>query len=1367
MAQANVTNTLVVPEQSKVAPYFDDYTESKNFHRILFRPGYAVQARELTQVQTILQNQIERFGRHIFVNGSSVIGGKLDIADIVTLNISPEYANTVVNIANFKDKTIRLASGGGQNVLARVIQTSSGTLTAPPALHIKYMTGTEFSPGTIISTSDNVTASIISTSNASSNGTIAFLYDSIYFMQGYFVKVPAQATVLSKHNRVPTAKVGLELNEEFITESADTSLLDPALESSNFQAPGASRYKLTLNLSTRDINSVDDERFIQVARIENGIIKERVTTPIYSEIEEVLARRTYDESGNYIVKPFILSLEESITDSANNFVASISPGKAYLYGYETEIQSQLLFEVPRARDFLSRSAYNLNMNYGNYVLVDNLRGNFNTGMGIVDIHCVTSNLVNTANQQLYNSTKIGTTRLRDLEFFSGGANTAQRTFEFYFLDNKFTTLSSNAGALTIANNQIHLGNTALISTIDNAYTGSTIRITSGASVGDERQILTYNGATRVANVDINFTTPTGPTSNYTVRFDITDADSLYQSRNFTAGATSNAFATISLLSKDNGTYNGNTSIIEPTFTTGFFAYPKSYIRSVTNQSYTYRRTYNSIQFTSGDSSVITASTDEEFTGPTSSSNTSSAVMDNWLVIVTDRLSSSRNVGDQIPITTSVTTSTPEQATLSTGNTSDTFIATVYAKVSASLSGAAPRVKTLVLANTQTFTTEANTGPFVNATGSRTWVYPNSGQVVIQRPSDTTEESLYISDVIDAVKVFATPAFPNTGSTFANTAQDVTDRYVLDIGQKPGFYDHATIKLKPGFANPTDFITVCLRYYRNTNDVGYFSVDSYPSLTSTVIEQGIDIGTGYSLIPRVNGIKLSDAIDFRPVRPNASNTEFFNFSSVRTPVPITDFRSDYSYYLERWDIFSLTLDKKIERIQGISSENPSFPVEPEKSLLLHRMRMRPYTETLRDVFLNTVSHRRYTMKDISNIDRRLKNVEYSVSMSNLEKSADSILIKDVNGLNRTKFGILAESFTSHLLGDTQSSDYRCSIDLNKVITPKEGLMMPMLSSKEISLNIRKDTSRNISIHDDKVMLSYTTVPAITQATATKTTPVAEFLFADFRGSIMCSPEADIWKDQKVLPSTVVSIPPIFVNPNPGDPNLPNDSGPTNRLLLAQTNVLQAGSYIKDGNGVYQTSALSAQSLYSVTTAVADANRFTNYSIDFSSSQGKSAVDRVYDAYLANFNRPPDAQGLAYWASRTVDEKLTDIPGRLEAEMRFVGNVITKELSDINTIVQVNTTPSSTISDRSTVAAGGNIAVDPATSGALDYTAGNSGSVTRDVGPKSDLQGLYLSTFNREADPGGLAYWQGQIASGVSMEQVTAAFVNSAEYQSRPR
>lgn len=1391
MAQANVTNTLVVPAQSKVAPYFDDFDETKNFHRILFRPGYAVQARELTQLQTILQNQIERFGRHIFVNGSSVIGGKLDIADIITLNIQSEYANSEVIISAFKDKTIQLASNT-TNVLARVIQTSPGTTTTPPAIHIKYLTGTEFSPGSIITTTANdVTASIVASSNASSNGTIAFLYDSIYFMQGYFVKVPAQATVLSKHDRAATAKIGLELNEEFITESADTSLLDPALESSNYQAPGASRYKLTLNLAARDINSVDDEKFIQIARIENGVIKEKVETPTYSEIEEVLARRTYDESGNYIVKPFVLRLADSTTDPANNVTGTITAGKAYLYGYETETQSDLKFEIPKARDFRTVSSYDLNMNYGNYILVDNLKGAFNTRMGLVDIHCVTANQVNTTSQAAYQSTKIGTARLRDLNFYSGGANTAARQYEFYFADNKFNTLSKFAGELTVSNNQIHLGNTANVSLVDDAYTGATIKILAGPASGDVRQIISYNGASRVANVDSIFSATTNSNSQFQITFDITDADSFYQSTVYTTGATSNAQATITLSNKSNGSMNGETIVNEPGFLNGFFGYPKLFIKDTSNRSYIYRRVYNTVQFTNGESAVITASTDEEFEGATSTSNTSSTVMDNWLVIVSDKLTSSRNVGDQVLVTTSITNSTPEQATLSTGNTSDSFIATVYAKVNASDFAATPRVKTLVLANTQTFTTETATGPFVNATGSRTWVYPNSGQVVIENPSATDYESLFISDVITCAKIYSTQTMPTAGENISGYL-DVVDRFILDNGQRPSHYDHGAIKVKPGYAAPKGYLIVCLRYFRSTNDVGFFSVDSYPSLTTAIIEEGNNIGTGYTLVPRVAGTKLTDVIDFRPVRPNASNTENYTFSSVRMPVAVTDFRSDYSHYLSRRDLFVLTLDNKILRVSGLSAENPNFPVAPDRSLILHKLLLKPYTETVKDVQISTVNHRRYTMKDISNIDQRLRNVEYAVSLNTLEKKAEDIVIRDANGLDRTKYGILAESFKSHLLGDTVAPDYSCLVDMNGVFRGKPGMMTAKMFPRERNLEVVNNLGRNVSIHDDKVLLSYTTVPAISQVTATKTTPVAEFLFADFRGNIVCVPEADIWKDTKVLAPTVISIPPQIVRPGPGQTVVPypypvtgggGDGGgpekpPGYKLDYDFTVIVNGGSPWYGGIDGYTydpvTGAIGSLSTGGGTnpTAAGFEGQALSYYVERvlnESGRLESGVtvtpellQTISQSYKEVLGRNPEMEGLVYWAGSYIENGWANLSQNESNKIITNGAIASGEFSSNayrqNTVWNSDPTLFYTTQDIPTGSTAG-------------ITVPNNDHIhvddTRQQSAADTVREFYENILDRAPDTAGFNGWVAALESGQMTErQVYDSFILSTEYQSRP-
>ena len=66
-------NTTTLTTDFNNSPYWDDFDGSKNYHRILFKPGFAVQSRELTQIQSILQDQIQKFGQHIFKEGSKVL----------------------------------------------------------------------------------------------------------------------------------------------------------------------------------------------------------------------------------------------------------------------------------------------------------------------------------------------------------------------------------------------------------------------------------------------------------------------------------------------------------------------------------------------------------------------------------------------------------------------------------------------------------------------------------------------------------------------------------------------------------------------------------------------------------------------------------------------------------------------------------------------------------------------------------------------------------------------------------------------------------------------------------------------------------------------------------------------------------------------------------------------------------------------------------------------------------------------------------------------------------------------------------------------------------------------------------------------
>ena len=87
-----------------VAPYYDDYDETFNFHKVLFRPGFSIQARELTSLQSILQNQIERFGNHMFKEGAVVIPGQVSYSDsYYSVKLSPTFADESINLEQYVD----------------------------------------------------------------------------------------------------------------------------------------------------------------------------------------------------------------------------------------------------------------------------------------------------------------------------------------------------------------------------------------------------------------------------------------------------------------------------------------------------------------------------------------------------------------------------------------------------------------------------------------------------------------------------------------------------------------------------------------------------------------------------------------------------------------------------------------------------------------------------------------------------------------------------------------------------------------------------------------------------------------------------------------------------------------------------------------------------------------------------------------------------------------------------------------------------------------------------------------------------------------------------------------------------------------
>jgi len=301
------------------APYYDDYSPTKGFMKILYKPGYAVQARELTQSQDILQNQLGNFGAYIFQSGSPVLGGQISLDTNVTYaNLNPTYQNTTVNVAQFANCVITDAAT--QTIRASVIATVPIIGSNPPTLMIKYLTGITFGNGANITIygSNSGPFATLASNNATGNGSCASIQNGIYYLNlsnlnpiansnantvvtqtnAYFVNVPKQTIVLDAYDNNPSYLVGLQISDTIITTQSDASLYDPALGSTNYQAPGADRYVINTTLSTRLLNSQDLTSFVSLLTVSNGQLQAITTNPQLSSIMTTLAKRTYDQSGS-------------------------------------------------------------------------------------------------------------------------------------------------------------------------------------------------------------------------------------------------------------------------------------------------------------------------------------------------------------------------------------------------------------------------------------------------------------------------------------------------------------------------------------------------------------------------------------------------------------------------------------------------------------------------------------------------------------------------------------------------------------------------------------------------------------------------------------------------------------------------------------------------------------------------------------------------------------------------------------------------------------------------------------------------------------------------------------------------------------
>jgi len=1100
-----------------VNPYYDDYDEDKKFLRVLFKPGYAVQARELTQLQTILQKQSERFGSASYKNGSIVTGAAIFTQDATYIKLNSSYLGTDIVANNFSGMTILSNDESKRAEVIKVYDVNLGT-GDPITLMVKQLYGDAFTSAEVIKTNENspyygeIAASGVGT------GQTFSVTEGIFYYDGFFIKNDEQTIAISKYdNTSASARIGFEIVESIVKSSTDTSLLDPAQDASNYQAPGADRFKIDLILSTRALDSTDTTRFIELCRVVNGQIIRTADTGVASIIEDTLARRTYDESGNYTVRPFILSMETNAANSANMDII-LSPGKAYVYGYEYETSSPTTITIEKPRTTSNVQNRRITADYGNFVYTTGHIGSWPIdSLATVDLHCVPNSSINVTSTATISNTKIGTARVKSVAFDSSSdsANVATYTYKTFLFDvNVNSSITGNVNAASVTSTTIPIGNVTagqVYSTVVDAYKGAKLRITTGPGTGEAPKLITgFSGLTSSQNLTIAsaFTATLTSASQFAIDFEFNDCDSL---ATFNSTTKINA-ATIDARSKEVSTGYAEAIISDSSYEPLIFPVGQQYVTpgTIADFSFTYRRLYESVAF-SGTGTTVDSTVLSVGSGESLSSANGSIIQEKYQVVVNSVGTSPYTLYQTVPTAniTAVNTTTKKLTVAYANNMTANIIATIDYTLG---SGSPAKSKTLVSANA---TIQTTGGEVINTSG--VIVYASNGQTTIQanniiRTPDTLQ-SLYVPDVIQLISVY-----DFNGGTVANTGYiDVTSRYTLDNGQRDSFYDHASIKLKAGYPAPVGPIVVRYNAHSSSGS-GFFSADSYPTYGTIPSYSSTSSGIEYS---------LRDCLDFRPVRKAATaaigTTVVFDVDPSTTGPKIpkygSDITLDYSYYLPRVDKIVLNKNKYFEVVKGIPSLNPVVPKDKQDTMNLYLLAEPAYVANTSDITVTYFNNRRYTMKDIGALDTRITNLEYYTSLSLLEQDAINMQDSTTNysaNLQRFKNGIVVDSFKGHSVADVTAIDYKAAIDI------KRQELRPTFNISSRMLNFDASNSSSYLQTGPFVTASASNTAFIDQKLATRTMNINPFNVVNYIGRITLNPPSDVWVDTTKKPDVTVNL-----------------------------------------------------------------------------------------------------------------------------------------------------------------------------------------------------------------------------------------------------
>ena len=313
---------------------------------------------------------------------------------------------------------------------------------------------------------------------------------------------------MDQYTSTPTYRVGLEVLESIVTPEDDESLNDNAAGTSNYSAPGAHRFKIQTQFVKRLITDEADKEFIELLRIRKGNVEKHVKKSNYNLIRDEFARRTYDESGNYYVKPFSVQSRESLNNREGNngvyfdnqktsegnqpsedkMIYQVGPGKAYVRGYDIEKPGNTFIDIEKPRTVRKLENQVFSFDGVSKIKVNRAWGAPYVGLGVND-YIRLRDQRSGSTQSSAAGTEIGYARVYDYKLEAAGYIGDSSVYEVLLWDiTIYTSLTVNSGLTAIDGSLIEgqrSGARGYLTQAASGATSLTLHDTSGTFIVDE------------------------------------------------------------------------------------------------------------------------------------------------------------------------------------------------------------------------------------------------------------------------------------------------------------------------------------------------------------------------------------------------------------------------------------------------------------------------------------------------------------------------------------------------------------------------------------------------------------------------------------------------------------------------------------------------------------------------------------------------------------------------------------------------------------------------------------------------------------------------------------------------------------------